>query len=70
MKPFEYGCVVRGEVFCPRPEIESILTSNIVGGGTDLRRRMPKVSLMSGFETPPPSVPPAGKGAEGWFWGP
>ena len=27
MKPFEYGCVVKGEVFCPRPKIESILSS-------------------------------------------
>ena len=32
MKPFEYGCIVKGEVFCPRPEIESILASNMESG--------------------------------------
>ena len=34
-----------------------------VGGGTSRCRRMPKVSLVSGFEKSPPPAPPAGKGA-------
>ena len=32
MKPFEYGCVVKGEVFCPRPEIEANLIANMEAG--------------------------------------
>ena len=53
MKPFEYGCVVKGEVFCPRPEIESMLTSNMESGQNTVvvgERRMGKTSLiMSAF---------------------
>ena len=53
MKPFEYGCVVKGEVFCPRPEIESILASNMETGQNTVvvgERRMGKTSLiMSAF---------------------
>ena len=49
MKPFEYGCVVKGEVFCPRPEIESILASNMESGQNTVvvgERRMGKTSLI------------------------
>lgn len=49
MKPFEYGCVVKGEVFCPRPEIESILVSNMESGQNTVvvgERRMGKTSLI------------------------
>ena len=53
MKPFEFGCVVKGDVFCPRPEIESILTSNMESGQNTVvvgERRMGKTSLiMSAF---------------------
>ena len=53
MKPFEYGCVVKGEVFCPRPEIESVLTANMESGQNTVvvgERRMGKTSLiMSAF---------------------
>ena len=49
MKPFEYGCVVKGEVFCPRPEIESMLASNMASGQNTVvvgERRMGKTSLI------------------------
>ena len=49
MKPFEYGCVVKGEVFCPRPEIESMLASNMESGQNTVvvgERRMGKTSLI------------------------
>lgn len=53
MKPFEYGCVVKGDVFCPRPEIESVLTANMESGQNTVvvgERRMGKTSLiMSAF---------------------
>lgn len=53
MKPFEYGCVVKGDTFCPRPEIESLLTSNMESGQNTVvvgERRMGKTSLiMSAF---------------------
>lgn len=53
MKPFEYGCVVKGEMFCPRPGLESELRrfmetgQNVVIFG---ERRIGKTSLiMSAF---------------------
>ena len=49
MKPFEYGCVVKGDVFCQRPEIESVLTSNMESGQNTVvvgERRMGKTSLI------------------------
>ena len=53
MKPFEYGCVVKGAVFCPRPEMEAMLTSNMESGQNTVvvgERRMGKTSLiMSAF---------------------
>lgn len=48
-KPFEYGCVVKGDFFCPRPDIESTLKrymelgQNVVVVG---ERRMGKTSLI------------------------
>lgn len=53
MKPFEYGCVVKGDVFCPRPDIEPVLVSNMESGQNTVvvgERRMGKTSLiMSAF---------------------
>ena len=53
MKAFEYGCVVRGDAFCPRPEIESLLTTNMESGQNTVvvgERRMGRTSLiMSAF---------------------
>ena len=49
MKPFRYGCVVGGEYFCPRPELEKQLREyaeagqNVVVHGA---RRMGKTSLV------------------------
>lgn len=49
MNPFKYGCVVDGEFFCPRPELERQLRSfaesgqNVVVQG---ERRMGKTSLI------------------------
>lgn len=53
MRPFEYGCVVKGDVFCPRPEIETVLVNNMQSGQNTVvvgERRMGKTSLiMSAF---------------------
>ena len=49
MNPFKYGCVVSGENFCPRPELERQLKEfaksgqNLVVQGA---RRMGKTSLV------------------------
>ena len=49
MNPFKYGCVVKGEFFCPRPELERQLRAfadsgqNVVVQG---ERRMGKTSLI------------------------
>ena len=47
--PFRYGCVVDGEYFCPRPELERQLR-NYAESGQNLviqgERRMGKTSLV------------------------
>ncbi|MBR0197081.1 MAG: hypothetical protein IJQ34_03010 [Kiritimatiellae bacterium] len=49
MKPFKYGCVVSGENFCPRPELERQL-QEFAASGQNLviqgERRMGKTSLI------------------------
>ena len=53
MNPFKYGCVVDGEFFCPRPELERQLRAfaesgqNVVVQG---ERRMGKTSLIKHTE--------------------
>ena len=53
MKPFEYGCVVKNEMFCPRPVIEAELRRYMENGQNVVvfgERRMGKTSLiMSSF---------------------
>lgn len=53
MKPFEYGCVVRGEMFCPRPGFEAELKRYMENGQNVVvfgERRIGKTSLiMSAF---------------------
>ena len=52
-KPFEYGCVVKGDFFCPRPEIEKSLVRYMESGQNVVivgERRIGKTSLiMSAF---------------------
>ena len=52
-KPFEYGCVVKGDFFCPRPEIEKTLVCYMESGQNVVvvgERRIGKTSLiMSAF---------------------
>ena len=53
MKPFEYGCVVKGEMFCPRPAFEAELRRYMENGQNVVvfgERRIGKTSLiMSAF---------------------
>lgn len=49
MKPFQYGCVVTGDAFCPRPVLQSALERNIRDGQNVVlvgERRMGKTSLV------------------------
>ena len=49
MKPFKYGCVVTGDVFCPRPELQKRLSGCIKDGQNVVligERRMGKTSLI------------------------
>ena len=49
MKPFKYGCVVTGDMFCPRPERQSRLVSCVKDGQNVVlvgERRMGKTSLI------------------------
>ena len=49
MKPFKYGCVVSGDVFCPRPELQRRLTACVKDGQNAVlvgERRMGKTSLI------------------------
>ena len=49
MKPFKYGCVVSGEVFCPRPELQKRLADCVKDGQNVVligERRMGKTSLV------------------------
>ena len=52
-KPFEYGCVVKGDFFCPRPDMERMLRHYMESGQNVVvvgERRMGKTSLiMSSF---------------------
>ena len=32
MKPFKYGCVVTGETFCPRPDLQKRLATCVKDG--------------------------------------
>ena len=48
MKPFEYGCVVKGEMFCPRPDLESELCRYMQNGQNVVvfgERRVGKTSM-------------------------
>ena len=53
MRPFEYGCVVKGDAFCPRPELEEELVRYMENGQNAVvygERRIGKTSLiMSAF---------------------
>ena len=53
MKPFEYGCVVKGEMFCPRPAFEAELKRYMENGQNVVvfgERRIGMTSLiMSAF---------------------
>ena len=49
MKPFKYGCVVSGDAFCPRPELQKRLASCVRDGQNAVlvgERRMGKTSLI------------------------
>ena len=49
MNPFKYGCVVEGEFFCPRPELECDLAAFVKSGQNVViqgARRMGKTSLI------------------------
>ena len=49
MNPFRYGCVVDGEFFCPRPELERQLQAFAESGQNVVilgERRMGKTSLI------------------------
>ena len=49
MKPFKYGCVVSGDVFCPRPELQRRLVTCVKDGQNAVlvgERRMGKTSLI------------------------
>lgn len=49
MNPFQYGCVVGGENFCPRPELERQLREFAAAGQNLViqgARRMGKTSLV------------------------
>ncbi len=49
MKPFKYGCVVTGEMFCPRPWLQKRLASCVRDGQNVVlvgERRMGKTSLV------------------------
>lgn len=49
MKPFKYGCVVTGDMFCPRPELQKRLVSCVKEGQNVVlvgERRMGKTSLV------------------------
>ena len=48
-KPFEYGCVVKGDFFCPRPDVEKTLKRHMELGQNVVvvgERRMGKTSLI------------------------
>ena len=54
----------------PGADFEMMTFSTVLarcGVGRGASRCMPKVSLMSGFEKPPPPVPAAEKGAVGGY---
>ena len=49
MNPFKYGCVVEGEFFCPRPELQQALMAYVTSGQNVViqgARRMGKTSLI------------------------
>ena len=49
MKPFKYGCVVTGDAFCPRPELQKKLATCVKDGQNAVlvgERRMGKTSLI------------------------
>ena len=49
MKPFKYGCVVTGETFCPRPDLQKRLAACVKDGQNAVlvgERRMGKTSLV------------------------
>ena len=49
MKPFKYGCVVSGDAFCPRPELQKRLAACVKDGQNAVlvgERRMGKTSLI------------------------
>jgi len=49
MKPFKYGCVVTGDVFCPRPDLQKRLAACVKDGQNTVlvgERRMGKTSLI------------------------
>ncbi len=49
MKPFKYGCVVTGETFCPRPDLQKRLATCVKDGQNVVlvgERRMGKTSLV------------------------
>ncbi len=49
MKPFKYGCVVTGEAFCPRPDLQRTLARHVKDGQNVVlvgERRMGKTSLV------------------------
>ena len=48
MKPFKYGCVVTGETFCPRPDLQKVLVALAKLGG----RNVYSSEFMSAAEVP------------------
>ena len=49
MNPFKYGCVVEGEFFCPRPELQQALMAYVTSGQNVViqgARRMGKTQLV------------------------